>query len=147
MEATTLTPVMQPPEAISVPGVISGTAIVADLLHRIGDKLAQSCDLRMTDAYGGYAAKVSIELQLLDCYPVAVNAQVAVGTIHPLRPSRHIDLGSEMTADEPAPSLERCVDGSLPEVDPRFRSQPSLERPIDPAPAFGTKAPRDFLSR
>lgn len=59
----TLTPIMKP---ISVPGQISGTAIINDLLARIADRLVHSCDLRQIDAYADYSAEVAIKVQLRD---------------------------------------------------------------------------------
>jgi hypothetical protein len=115
MEAT-LTPIMEP---ITIPGRISGTGVIDDLCNRIAEKLARSCDLRAIDAYSGYTAKVTIELQLLDVYPCEVTAVVPVGTIDPQLRSVRIDLGSEMSAEE--------------------TESGSLERPIDPAGA--TEAP------
>jgi hypothetical protein len=103
----TLTPVMGP---ISVPGVISGSRIVHDLCSRIAAKLTSNCDLREIDSYSGYAAKVTIELQLTDVYPVVVTAEVAAGKINSQLPSIHIDLDSEVTGAEPEASLERPID-------------------------------------
>jgi len=59
----TLEPVMEP---TSVPGTITGKAIIDNLLCRIAEKLGKSCDLRAMDSYSGYAARVTIALQLLD---------------------------------------------------------------------------------
>jgi hypothetical protein len=103
----TLTPVMEP---ISVPGVISGSSIVHDLCSRIAAKLTSNCDLRAIDAYSGYTAKVEIMLQLHDVYPTTVTAEVEVGKINSQLPSEHIALGSEVAAEETAPSLERPID-------------------------------------
>ena len=61
-----LEPVM---EVVAVPGQISGSAIIDDLRRRIGEQLSRSCDLRSSDAYNGYSAKVSVEIQLLDVTP------------------------------------------------------------------------------
>jgi hypothetical protein len=107
-------------EPISVPGAISGSAIIDDLLNRISEKLSRDCALRETDAYQGYSATVQIRLQLADVYPVEVAAQVEVGTINPGQPSEQITVDTAtVTADEvqeragfESLSLERLVDES-----------------------------------
>lgn len=73
MELTTLEPVM---EAIAVPGAISGTAIIADLIDRIGDKLSRDCNLRCIDVYGGHSYRVTVELQLHGVYQTEVTTGV-----------------------------------------------------------------------
>lgn len=59
----TLSPNM---EAVQVPGQISGAAIIDDLCQRIRDRLSRDCSLSQSDAYAGYAARVTVELQLKD---------------------------------------------------------------------------------
>ena len=49
------------PEAVAVPGRISGSEIVYDLCDRIAEKLSKSCDLRQSDSYAGYSAKITVE--------------------------------------------------------------------------------------
>ena len=107
MMNSTLTPSM---EAVAVPGRISGSAIIADLLKRIGERLSGDCNLRASDAYGGYSFQAAITIQLNDVYPVEVATVVEAGRIHPHRPALRIDLGTEVTAAEPAVNLERPVD-------------------------------------
>jgi hypothetical protein len=115
-------------EQVEVAGSISGADVISDLLDRIGDKLSKSCDLRPVDVYRGYAAKVEVQLQLMDIYPVAVTQEIQVGALDPAQPSKHIALGSEIEA-----KLEQAC----------------LERPIDPAGV--TEAParekRIYVSR
>lgn len=112
---TTLEPIMEP---VSVPGHISGSGIIADLCRRIAEKLALDCQLRASDAYGGYALTAEIALQLHDVDTTPVNAAIQVGSIDPAQPVQRITLGSTVSAaevaEEPAP-LERSVDGELPE--------------------------------
>jgi hypothetical protein len=115
-------------EVIATPGAISGTGVIDDLLNRIAAQLERSCDLRASDCYTGYAARVRIDLQLHDVYAVEATAQVAVGSIDPTQPSQRITLGPTVQAEaEPAPG--------------------SLERPVDPA-GITTEAPaRQYVSR
>jgi hypothetical protein len=107
---------------ISVPGAISGTVIIDDLLNRIGDRLARDCSLRSTDAYRAYSARVTVELQLHDVYEAEVTAEVQVGSIDGQQASQQIVIEEAATADA------ACNRSGL---------QPSsLERPID----FGSAA-------
>lgn len=93
--STTLEPVMT---AISVPGWISGSAIIDDLLHRIREKLESNCDLRATDCYRSYSAKVFVELQLTDIDTVTVGAEVHVGAFDPALKVERIALAGEVEA-------------------------------------------------
>jgi hypothetical protein len=98
-------------EPVAIPGRINGTSIIDDLCDRIAEKLAKNCDLRAVDSYSGYAAKVRIELQLLDIDPVEVSVEVAAGKINSLLPSARIDLDSEVLAEATeSASLERPID-------------------------------------
>jgi hypothetical protein len=107
---------LEPNMAISVPGQISGGAVIDDLIRRIVDKLEKSGDLRAVDSYAGYAARVSISLQLVDLNKTEVNADINVGVIDPQQPVRQVALGTDMVAMEAnVGSLERMADGSLPE--------------------------------
>jgi hypothetical protein len=129
---STMEPNMGP---VVVPGVISGSSIIRDLLNRIEEKLARNCDLRQSDAYSGYSFKVEITLQLLDVYPTTVAAEVEAGTINPQLPSAHIALGSEVVAEEPEPSLERPVDPDgvveTPVKEPRYYTPRNVQpRPL-----------------
>jgi hypothetical protein len=72
----TITSIMEP---ISVPGRISGHEVITDLLDRLAEKLAASCDLRPSDSYSSYSAKVSVELQLVDVDQTEVVTEVGVG--------------------------------------------------------------------
>lgn len=118
-----LTPVM---EMISVPGQISGSAIISDMLNRIREKLERSCDLRQTDAYAGYSAEVEIKLQLRDVDTTEVHSQVNVGSIDPGQPVQRIALGGEVIAKADH-SLERPV---VP--DQGTEASPSYARQRDP---------------
>jgi hypothetical protein len=121
MEAT-LEPIL---EAVAIPGRISGAEVICDLLDRIGERLSRSCDLRPSDSYAAYSAKVTVELSLVDVDTVEVVQQIAVGTPDSQQPTQPITL--EVPLVEPVDveerlglpqteSLERCVDGSLPEA-------------------------------
>jgi hypothetical protein len=103
-----LEPIM---EAVSVPGTISGSEIVDDVCSRIADRLSRDCNLRASDCYGGYAFTASVEIQLLDVYPVTVSAQVAVGALNRQLPSQHVALGSEVSGEQPdSAHLEKPID-------------------------------------
>ena len=104
-------------EAITIPSSISGSAIVADVCDHIADRLFRDCNLRHDDRYSGYSARVVIELQLHDVYPVEVNSEIQVGSLDPAQPIRRITLGSAASADEveeAPPPLERLPEGELP---------------------------------
>ena len=130
----TLTPNM---EVVSVPGAISGTAIIDDLCNRLAERLSRDCCLRGTDAYQGYSARVTVELQLIDVYPAEVAAQVAVGTVDAGQPAQQIMMNVPADA---ADSLQAQVG-----------LQPSLERPIDGGAGAPAEAPapqrRQYVSR
>jgi hypothetical protein len=120
-------------EAVAIPGTISGSSIVRDLLSRIADKLNRDCSLRPLDVYSGYSYRVSVELQLHDVYPTTVTAEVAVGRIDPKLEVQQIELGSDITAAEPeASNLERPVDMAGVVAPPA--PPPSLKRLVDNAP-------------
>ncbi len=119
---TTLEPVLEPMMGpVAVPGRITGQQVINDLCDRIGERLAHDCSLRAIDAYSGYAARVTIELQLQDVYEVEVRATVQVGEINSQLPSLHIALGSEVAAEPESENLERVIDpdGSMPELTTR----------------------------
>ena len=143
MMNSTLIPSM---EAVAVPGTISGTSVIADLCRRIGERLSADCNLRPSDSYSGFSFRCQIELQLRDLDSVELVAEVEAGRIDQGLPSVFLDFNSEVAAPQPVnSSLERSVDGSLPEVDPRFHTQFNLEKPTDQPPL--PKPRRDFLSR
>lgn len=110
-------------EPINVESRLSGSAIIDDLCNRIAERLACNGDLREVDSYRGYSARVTVELKLQDVDTVEARTEVIVGP--PLAPPKpaalpggHIALDVKVTPEElaPAPSLERNVDGSLPEA-------------------------------
>jgi hypothetical protein len=117
----TLEPIM---EAIDVDGQISGLDVIDDLCCQIAAKLARHCDLRATDAYSGYSAKVQIELQLTDLDTVGVSAQMVIGTPNPSQPFQQIAVDvPQVSAEEVfsrtglgSPSLERPIDGVVLEA-------------------------------
>jgi hypothetical protein len=120
MEAT-ITPIMEP---ISVPGRISGHEVIADLLDRVAERLSTSCDLRQSDSYAAYSAKVSVELQLRDVDTVSASQQITVGTLDAEQLSQRITVTVPPVSPEEVAerlglpqteSLERSVDGSMPE--------------------------------
>jgi hypothetical protein len=47
-------------EAVSVPGSVSGSEVINDLLDRVAEKLSKSCNLRQSDSYAGYTATVTV---------------------------------------------------------------------------------------
>jgi hypothetical protein len=71
---------------------ISGTEVIEDLCARIADKLSRSGDLRPTDAYRTYSAKITIELQLVDIDQIEIAEQMVIGTPDPEQPSEHITV-------------------------------------------------------
>jgi hypothetical protein len=107
-------------EMIDTPGSVSGAEIVTDLLDRLAEKLLAFDSLRESDAYGSYSARVTVELQLVDVYPVTVAAAIQVGTVDPQQPSRTIALDvPAVEADmvrarsgSPPANLERFIDDS-----------------------------------
>jgi hypothetical protein len=104
---------------------MSGVEVIDDLLNRLGEALSQSCDLRGTDAYSSYAARVTVELQLQDIDRVEVRETLVIGDYDRAKPSRpfHIELptttASQMRersgAAPPEANLERTVTGDIPE--------------------------------
>jgi hypothetical protein len=106
----TLTPIN---EVVSVPGSISGSAIIDDLCVRLAEKLSRDCSLRPIDCYRGYSATIVVTLQLHDVYPVEVSAQIAVGTIDARQPSTQIATDVPVVAAVlESPNLERFIDTS-----------------------------------
>jgi hypothetical protein len=88
-------------EMIDTPGSVSGAEIVYDICDRLAEKLLSSDCLRESDAYSSYAATLDVTVQLVDVYPVAVSAQVAVGAVDPRQPSRRMAVAMpDVTADE-----------------------------------------------
>jgi len=126
---------LEPITAISVPGHISGTGIIDDLCNRIAEWLSRSCDLRATDAYAGYSAKVSIELQLADVDTTEVRADVALGTIDPKLSTHTITLEPDVAGEsDNSQPLEKPV------VDPQgFVQAPAREKRIYVSRTRGTK--------
>jgi hypothetical protein len=111
-------------EPVAVPGRISGQEVINDLLDRLAEKLATSCDLRSSDSYAAYSARVQIELQLTDVDTVSASQQITVGTLDAEQRSQRITVNVPPVSPEEVEerlglpqteSLERCVDGSLPE--------------------------------
>jgi hypothetical protein len=123
-------------EAVAVESRISGVEVINDLCDRIAERLTKSCDLREVDSYSGYAAKVQIELQLVDLGPVEVSAEIQVGTMNPSQPSERITLGESVAADEAdSPMLERPADPAgvqeAPEIrEKRFYAPRNRVRPL-----------------
>jgi hypothetical protein len=111
-------------EEVAVEGRISGQDVIDDLCDRIAERLSKSCDLRVTDSYGAYTAKVTISLTLEDMGVVEVHEQMIIGSPD-ATPSEHIVIDADAVSPEqvrerlglePAPSLERSVDGNMPEA-------------------------------
>lgn len=105
----TLVPVT---EAVSVPGAISGSSIIADLCRRIAERLSGDCNLRPSDAYTGYSFQCALTIQLHDVYGVTVATVVEAGKLDPQRPVTRVDLGSQVVAEPDGGNLERPVDPS-----------------------------------
>jgi hypothetical protein len=115
MSDPVLTPNFEP---VEMTGAVSGSDVIQDLLDRVGERLSLCNDLRPTDSYSAYAARVTVEIQLTDVAPVEVTAHVAVGSIDPRQPSQQITLNvptveaagiMERSGLQPA-SLERFAD-------------------------------------
>src|SRR5262249_21165223 len=123
----TLNAIMEP---VQVQGTITGTGIIDDLLFRLGEKLSRSCDLRATDAYKSYSAKVVVELQLQDVDRVEALNERAVGVIDRARLVERITLSSA-------------------DASPVMTQDASLERPVDPAGVqeAPAKQTRQYVSR
>ena len=71
---------------------ISGVEVIDDVCARIADRLSRSGNLRLTDAYRTYSAKITIELQLADIDQVEIAEQIVIGTPHPEQRSEHITV-------------------------------------------------------
>ncbi len=108
-------------EVISVPGRISGTAIIADLCRRISERLSRQDSLRGIDSYSSYTCRISFDLTLVDVDEVTMQQQLVIGTspaqpvpAEPVPPPGHIAMEVRGYADElgAAESLEVNVDGS-----------------------------------
>jgi hypothetical protein len=104
-----LTPIMTA-EAVSVPGVISGSNILRDLLNRISERLSGDCNLRASDAYAGYSFQAVITIQLHDVYACEVATVVKGGQMNPQRPVTRVDLGAQVVAEPDPGNLERPID-------------------------------------
>ncbi len=130
---------------VGIEGRISGSSVIDDLLGRIGEKLARHDGLRATDSYSSYNATVSISLDLVDVDTTTVATSISVGQMPappaaPIAPSPKavtlvvppVVASIVIERREPLPSdtLERQVDGNLPEPHPAVQ-QPSLERNAD----------------
>jgi hypothetical protein len=132
-------------EPICIEGRITGAAVIDDLCGRIAERLARNGDLRTVDSYSSYSARVTIELSLQDVDVAKVSEQITVGQLPPApqpapTPSQpqpiRLDIKpvvASMVVERqealPTDTLERCVDGSVPEPHPFV--QPSLERMFD----------------
>ena len=82
-------------EPISVASSITGSDVIEDLCAHIADKLTRTGDLRPVDSYRCYAARVIIDLQLMDVNQVEIAEQMVIGTPRP-------DVRSEqITVDVP----------------------------------------------
>jgi hypothetical protein len=106
-----LTPHMQP-EAVTIPGAISGRSIIADLCRRIAERLSGDCNLRPSDCYTGYSFQAVVTIQLHDVYACEIATVVEAGRIDPQQPALRIDLGSQVVAEPEDNNLERPVDPS-----------------------------------
>jgi len=111
-------------EPIVMAEQISGADVIADLAARLVEGLSHECHLRETDAYDGYSAVVTAEIQLRGLDSERVEKKLTIGAHDPATPSHRITVKVEPTTasevrersgQEPA-SLERAVDGSTPEA-------------------------------
>jgi len=125
-------------EPISMVEQISGPEIIGDLLSNIESALAGRCYLLPSDAYAGYAAKISIAIQLQDIDSRRVERSIIVGEPEAGRLSLPVEMEipttfahqvRERSGQEP-PSLERDVAGYATATQKRYYtprgSQPVL---------------------
>jgi hypothetical protein len=120
---STLVPNM---EAINVPRMISGAAIIDDLLDRIEQRLAKDCGLRATDAYAGYSASVVIRIQVRDVDVTEIEAQIGVGTIDHAQEHQDIHISSAGSGSDDQPlggHLEKPIDSAGFEEAPPAKRQ------------------------
>jgi len=117
-----------------VPRAASGDQIVDDVCLRIADRLSKDCNLRSSDSYRSYSARVRVDLWLQDVDTTEVNAHLTIGPAESAPPTRTITVGVGAAADQ--------VSGSLPV---------NLERYIDDDGAAMNaaipKQPRSYVSR
>lgn len=113
---------------ISMAETITAPEIADDLAARIIAELRKSCYMRETDCYASYAAKIKIELQLVDIDTENIDSGFTVGAHDGAKPSRPFRVSVEQTSPREIrernnlrmpESLERTVDGSAPEVPPK----------------------------
>lgn len=118
-------------EPVAVPGRISGAAIIDDLCNRIAEKLSRGCDLRQTDSYSSYSARVTVELSLVDVDTTQVSQQITVGN-RP-EPARTEMPFERITPQYVAPPQRIAVDVATvqPEAVLGFEPELSLERTVD----------------
>lgn len=72
---------------------LSGTEIIEDLASCLVEAMSAGPELRATDAYRGYAATLTITVQLDTLDPVTVDKTVTIGDYVSSRPA---DLGIEI---------------------------------------------------
>jgi hypothetical protein len=82
----------------------------------IADRLARDCNLRMSDSYPSYSARIRVDLWLEDVDTTEVNADLSIGPVESAPPTRSITMGVGAAAEQVAgslpESLERFVDGA-----------------------------------
>jgi len=124
----TLEPIMEP---VSVPRMMSGTAIIDDVCLRLANQLARDCNLRGSDCYRSYSARVRVDLWVNDIDTTEISADVQVGPVESAPSTQTVSMGIGAAADQ--------VAGAIPQ---------SLERFIDDGGAqVREKEPRTYVSR
>jgi hypothetical protein len=109
-----MTDTLTPNMAVDVPRTVSGEQIVDDVCLQIADRLSRDCNLRGSDSYASYSARIRVDLWLQDVDTTEVNADVVIGQAEAAPPSRTIAMGVGAAADQVAgalpQSLERFAD-------------------------------------
>lgn len=99
---------------------LSGTEIIDDLAACLVEALSKGSELRSSDAYRSYSAKITISLQLNSLDTVSLDQAAVVGDFDASRPATlEIEIVSPLAGAEEVrermdtvpPSVERCIVG------------------------------------
>lgn len=79
-------------EALDTRETLSGVEIAEDLANCLVEGLRNNADLRPTDAFSGYAAKIKVELQLQDVDRITVSQIISVDTLNSEIPATTVEI-------------------------------------------------------
>jgi hypothetical protein len=99
---------------------LSGVEILEDIAQCLVEGLRNNCDLRASDAFASYAAKITVELYLHDTDTQKLDKSIIVGEPASLPPTHTATVEMPLaSADEvrersdlTPPSMEIAADGS-----------------------------------